>query len=202
MSTKIHKIMGYGAPITQHKDLFTVLHEGDDGEVERIMDGARLETEGKSNLALSFECKHPNWPGEYPSRFRHVVQFAEHPDCETGNLVFMTPVMFKSWFRYNSSLDYAEIAAQMLASENDGLETRILQHDSPFYPYLNWMDAETGDKVSMDVPNFHMRKTHGDKIAPFVPEAVRVISDHLTERGVVEEKFWLKLRPMIVTWWC
>jgi len=202
MGNWINKIMGYGASTANTEALSNVLSGGEVGEVEKLMDAAYNALSGAGKHILGFQCKHPSWHGEYPETLNDVVKLAEHPDAQDGYLVFMPPASARRWYRWNDDIDYAEVAVDMIVTGDSDLETSTLFHNSPLYPYLDWMNSKTGEKVSMDVPNFQMREIYGDKIAPFVPEAVRVISDHLTERGVVEEKFWLKLRPMIVTWWC
>ena len=190
MSTRIHKMMGYGTSekVFHDRDWFDRIDDIGESRVHAMI---QKSNPGNSDVSLAFESRHPNWKGPYP-RARDLVKFADYTDEDEGRIVFATPMNFKKWFRYDDDIDFQE-------SDRENLTTEVKMIDSPLYPYLNYMDAETGEKVPMDRPLFKLKEEYGDSIVPIVPTVIRILVKEL--KPLDDPMLWLKLRPMIVTWW-
>ncbi len=103
----------------------------------------------------------------------------------------MPPIQTGEWIRYDDIIDYYDFDGEEM-----GTKVRIL--DKPIYPYFDWMDPETGERIDgvrngTILAKEYMPLTNPNMI-PIVPFAVRLLA---TQVGMD----WKILRPMTVTWW-
>lgn len=200
MGTRVQKIIGYGAPSDgAYNELFDRLDEGSKkGEVHELLFATYEKTKlanGLDALNLAFETNYPGNTQKYPETFLEVIHYAEYPDDPSGNIVFLAPGMMTRWYRFDDYMDHEQA---VIDDPENPLKTVVHRIDRPLYPYVSFMDATTGALIKDEHP-MRVKQIHGDRAVPMVPEAIRAICEHVRPGG--DPKFWLKLRPMMVTWW-
>lgn len=200
MGTRIHKVLGYGTQILAKPENIDFLYDGRRvGEVHDLLyaEYQRMDLEKTSGrVSLAYETKHPRWRGDYPETFDKVIHWTEHPDNDLGRLVFVPPSQFRAWYRYDNTLDYYEVASK--PDTPDRLDTKCVEAGHPIYPFMGLMHAETGEQLRGD-GHMELKEEYGALAVATVPLAVRLIAEHC--KLLDGPKPWLKLRPMIVTWW-
>jgi hypothetical protein len=201
MGTRIHKVMGYGAKIANHRELFELLYEDrTDGEVSQALDDYRSKIENefdRFDLKLwSARChyhnqlhQHRKYHRDYPRFFRDLIHYAEHPDDEDGYTVIVPPGC-PDWYRYDDMLDYTE--ASILNPDNP-LESRLTVLDHGLYPWVGLM-SPTGERMKDAFPVWEAKRLNPE-LVPFVPYHIRAIAEAVSID-------WLQLRPVVATWWC
>jgi hypothetical protein len=192
MGTRIHKILGYGIATGVDNRIRDDLWENQTpGEVATLIntEAHKARAEKRAGYhSLAFEGHFDD--RKYPSVFSDIVEYADHPDSDTGWWVIVPPMQWKSWRRYDSSLDYYECYDD---KDDDPLRTVVKQFDVPLYPYLSWMRRETGEVIS----NYSRIHDGADpQIVPYVPEVVKLIAEHLHMPD------WKLFRPVLIRWWC
>ncbi len=198
MSTRIHKVLGYGAV---HPDWNSVFDRLDASErKDEVNDFVQASINQMENpFPLQFELKTIGGrevPG-YPNKFLDVVHYADYPDHNDGNVVICPPNAAREWYRFDDMLDYTEELQR--AGENLDLETRVTLLDRPLYPYLGWMDQDTGEELKNYSPIREKFTIYNDlkqrRVMPIIPVVVQLLAAHV---GFAD---WKILRPMVVVWW-
>ncbi|MBS7812282.1 hypothetical protein [Roseococcus pinisoli] len=203
MSTRIHKAMGYGMVHPDRPWLDQRLYTDDKpGEVDAFVRGHyRRQADSKERgwSQLGFDCLHQHMSEKdrerYPKTFSETVRYAEYTDTDGGLSLIIPPSQATYWFRFDDILDYTEVQAQRL---EDPLVTVVKELPVPIYPYLNWMDPVTGEKLE-HYSNISDRKRyvedHGHAPVPLPPEVILLIAEELRFGD------WKQLRPYVCTWW-
>ena len=210
--------MGYGAKIDRSiidQTEFKV-YSGRANEVDALLTAEyeREKAEAKANntrkpLRVNYQLSlgkaiggewNVNQPITYPSYFSDVVKFAGNPDIDTDiYIIFIPPYSADRWFRLKDDMDFYEAVYPHETFLNKGYTLNITPIEGTLYPSMDWMDAETGETVMNDVYTGKPDPIDGVEFAPKPPLCVRVLTDHLMPDDM--PKFWIKLRPIIATWW-
>lgn len=199
MSTKIHKVLGYGIKDDVDKRLLfdEIFENSKPGEVAELLDAAIAEAraakrEGYHSFAFESSVGFERENRPYPREFHDVVHYADHPDGDGGWWVITPPMQWKSWYRLDDTIDYYD-TYDLNDKAGNQLDTVVKELGVPLYPYLNWMNRNTGE-----ILRNYSRIIDGPDpdIVPFVPEAVRIIAGKL---GMPD---WKLFRPVLIRWWC
>ena len=194
MGNRIHKSLGYAAYHPDIKNLKSRLWDNEtSGEVLKLIDDEyqRMIDEGNRCISLAMDTTRgfTNWKLTPPNFFSDVVRYADHPDSENSPFLIIPPAEYKRWYRYDDMMDYTEAFSNNPDEPCDTLHKWI---ETPLYPYLNWMNKNTGEIRQ----NYNKMWDGPDPdLVPAIPESVKIIAKHLGFN-------WLELRPMIAIWWC
>lgn len=200
MSTRIHRAIGYGAVHPEGTAFRDRFHEGcQDGEVAFLMEAEHAAMKATPGMggrlaAMSFELPSGFRDiSRYPGRFEHLVSYASHPERADGVWIIAPPSARGQWCRVDDTIDYYDA----MARENP-TDPALEWLGGPIYPYVDHMDAETGNRLKavMDEETGLFQAARDIPGAvPMPPDAVAAIARHLGFD-------WKALRPVIATWWC
>lgn len=193
MGIRIRKIIGYGAIFPGWREAFELLDKNSvNGEVNNLMvDNIPNATKYDHQFMETEQFVNKNLKQSYPKLFSDCIHYAEYTDDEGGYVVIMPPIWSTTWIRYDDVIDHYDYIGQ-------DMETIVRILDRPIYPFNDWMDPETGERIS-DVRNGtilakeYLPKVVPD-IVPIVPFSVRLLADQIGMN-------WKDLRPMSITWW-
>jgi len=126
-----------------------------------------------------------------------------------STIVFIPPSCYEEWFRYDDMIDYVE---NMLVLKKPRTSAKII--NKPLYPYLSWMDKNTGLPLNTEekdaafiVARFSDKNMAfedklwsevADKMVPMVPLCVR---QYLEFAGIFSLDHIKDLRPILYTYW-
>lgn len=185
MGNRIHKALGYGGYHENNIKLFEHLDEhGVDGEVDQLLTSHLADNNHELFLETAELVEKYN--GTYPKQFLECVWHCAYELDDEGPTIIIPPRHVDKWYRYDDIIDYFD------ADHTDPqITVKIL--DTPIYPYNDWMDPITLEKISTN--EYHDGRRFIEPLpSPGIPLSVRLIADKI---GMD----WKSLTPMIVTWW-
>lgn len=179
MGIRIHTACGWlGPELTNPEEWIENLFENaESGEVEKFFNQDQYTY---SERRVTHE--------PYPNYWYELVHFADHPDTEKGRLIFSVPWYTRSWYRIDDTLDYM----MYLTNEKQHSENKIGFSTEPIYPYVGFMDSDTGE-ILKGTDQYKRNRM------PIVPLSIIGMCHYLQPYG--DPNFWLKLRPGTATWW-
>jgi hypothetical protein len=194
MGIRIHKALGYAGYHPDPDGLSDKIWDDEqENEVLALIDAEyqRISEQEKNSRLLWMDTTigFSNWNKTPPKYFKDILHYADHPDQDGAPFLIVPPSYHKKWYRYDDMIDYMDVYS---VDSNDPCVTKHKWFDTPLYPYLEWMNKNTGEFEKnynriIDGPN--------PEIVPAMPDSVKVIAKHLGFN-------WLELRPLLATWWC
>lgn len=221
MGIRVHKVLGYGlldALLSYekgwqdprvNKEALEEIYERKPEDFVEFLKAKKLEEPDNFELSLSISML------KNESKLHHRAwepSDSVHSDPHnTSNVLVFTPPGYQDWRRYDDIIDYAEICY----FGTEGSVNSIKPFDVPIYPFLSWMDKNTGERLVREEDDnaFIVARLRGDtkyeltspellalkeRMAPMVPWCVR----HFIEFSKILDMEAVKdLRPVIFTYW-
>lgn len=205
MGIRIRKAMGYGTYVTieELKNVRSVL-ANENVNIDMVLDRGKIKYADKTDdfdvcmlynniKSLNFDCL--NEP------IYTCVEIVNDEFTNKGPVIIVPPTSIDHWIRYDDDIDYVEVVQRNIHPEDFAGDIRW--YSNPLYPFNDWMDANTGDRLPYDftycaqseaLKALYEEKNGSVNAIPMVPYSVRSIADYINLN-------YLNLRPVVATWW-
>lgn len=225
MGIRVHKMLGYGlTDVLFDEDKYRIVDPRinvssrllDYGADAPTLDEYLAFSRDDSVAQLRLTVGGPNQSEGPLGPFECVVHDGEYG---LGNVLCIRPVGTRAWgwYRYDDTMDWME------ESTVHDQQNRVQVFDQGIYPFTNFMNAETGEKLGhealvwvrarnsenaddsevldylAELAGFASHEDAQRLVVPAVPDEVRALAQF--GQLFTDDRVWMQLRPMLYVYW-